>query len=143
MAQVEVLTANSAPTFDYEFISCSPTLSPPQNKVFTNALVDTILSTTQQHLHAREEHPIEEVHIAGLPAVHYGHPDIHLRKGVMRAVELAADGEPDAEKAFFVADLSVVYQQHLRWQKLLPEIRAFYGKLCSSVTPRTHGLMIS
>ena len=129
MTQVEVLTASNAANFDYEFVSCSPSsLSPSQNKVFTNVLVESILSTTQHHL--LESGPVEELNISGLPRLHYGHPDIHLRNGVMRALQLAADGEPDAEKAFFVADLNYVYQQHLRWQKFLPEIHPFYGE-CS------------
>jgi hypothetical protein len=34
---------------------------------------------------------------------------------------------PDAEKAYFVADLSYVYNQYQRWQRCLPEIEPFYG----------------
>ena len=70
----------------------------------------------------------DDVVIPGLPPVHRGHTDIHLRQGVMRAAELAADGEPDAEKAFFVADLSHVYMQHERWMRNLPEVQPFYGQ---------------
>ncbi|TBU42795.1 ornithine decarboxylase [Dichomitus squalens] len=49
----------------------------------------------------------------------------------MNALHLSADGEPDAEKAFFVADLSIVYKQHERWKKLLPEIEPFYAVKCN------------
>ncbi|RDX46258.1 ornithine decarboxylase [Lentinus brumalis] len=49
----------------------------------------------------------------------------------MNALHLSADGEPDAEKAFFVADLSAVYKQHERWKKLLPEIEPFYAVKCN------------
>ena len=62
-----------------------------------------------------------------LPPVQYGHPNFHLRNGVMRALTLAADGEPDAEHAFFVADLSQVYLQWQRWKRCLPEIEPFFG----------------
>jgi hypothetical protein len=68
-----------------------------------------------------------------LPPVHYGHPNFHLRNGVMRALSLAADGEPDAERAFFVADLSQVYLQWQRWKRCLPEIEPFFGTSSSSL----------
>ena len=123
MSQVEILTANGPVSFEYEFVSSSPpSLSPLQNKIFTNALVESILSSSQHHLTTHEVPQVEDLEIPGLSKLHSGHPDIHLRNGVMRASQLAADGEPDAEKAFFVADLSYVYQQHQRWQKFLPEV---------------------
>lgn len=53
----------------------------------------------------------------------------------MRAHHLATDGEPDAEKAFFVADLSYVFQQHLRWKRNLPEITPFFGESFTSFPP--------
>ncbi|OCH89596.1 ornithine decarboxylase [Obba rivulosa] len=49
----------------------------------------------------------------------------------MKAMQLALDGEPDAEKAFFVADLSYVYGQHERWHKYLPGIEPFYAVKCN------------
>jgi ornithine decarboxylase len=45
----------------------------------------------------------------------------------MESARMAADNEPDAEKAFFVCDLAQVYRQHLRWKMFLPEIQPFYG----------------
>lgn len=82
-----------------------------------------------------ETHPIEtpdtdeepDVSFPNLPPLHYGHPNFHLRNGVMRALSLAADGEPDAERAFFVADLSQVYLQWQRWKRCLPEIEPFFA----------------
>ena len=52
---------------------------------------------------------------------------MHLRNGVIRAAHLSATGVPDAEKAYFVADLSYVYNQYQRWKRFLPEIEPFYG----------------
>jgi ornithine decarboxylase len=63
----------------------------------------------------------------GLPPILRGHPDVHLRNGVIRAAHLSAAGVPDAEKAYFVADLSYVYNQYQRWKRFLPEIEPFYG----------------
>jgi ornithine decarboxylase len=45
----------------------------------------------------------------------------------MKADRLLAMDEPDAERAFFVADLSQVYRQHERWRKVLPGVLPFYG----------------
>ncbi|KAI0319068.1 ornithine decarboxylase [Amylostereum chailletii] len=49
----------------------------------------------------------------------------------MRATTLAADHEPDAEKAFFVADLSYVLKQHERWKRNLPDVDPFYAIKCN------------
>jgi ornithine decarboxylase len=81
------------------------------------------------------EEPLEDAPLfPELPALLTGHTDVHLRNGIMDASRLAATGVPDAEKAFFVADLSVVYRQHQRWKQCLPEIEPFYGAISSSVT---------
>ena len=87
-----------------------------------------------------ETHPIEapdtdeepDVFFPNLPPLQNGHPNFHLRNGVMRALSLAVEGEPDAERAFFVADLSQVYLQHQRWKRSLPEIEPFFGAPLSS-----------
>ena len=62
---------------------------------------------------------------ANLPPLHAGHPEVHMRNGVMEAWQNQV--EPDCEKAFFVGDLSVVYNQFMRWKKLLPRVEPFYG----------------
>jgi ornithine decarboxylase len=64
-----------------------------------------------------------------LPPLFRGHPQMHLRKGVIDAAMRSGANEVDAERAFFVADLSQVYRQHERWMKNLPEIVPHYG-LC-------------
>lgn len=66
--------------------------------------------------------------LSDLPTLHHGHSDVHLRNGIMNASRLSAANEPDAEKAFFVADLSHVYRQFQRWKHCMPEIQPFYGK---------------
>ncbi len=135
MSQVEVLTAHGPVQFENELISCSPLStsshsSSDQN--LTNALINRLLSAPQHFLRAADAVSAaaghDEIIIPGLPPLHHGHPDIHLRNGVIRATQLSVDGEPDAEKAFFVADLSYTLQQHLKWKKFLPEIHPFYGK---------------
>jgi hypothetical protein len=74
---------------------------------------------------ATDEEP--DAPFPNLPPLQYGHPNFHLRNGVMGALSLAAEGEPDAERAFFVADLSQVYLQWQRWKRCLPEIEPFFG----------------
>lgn len=101
-----------------------------------------------------ETHPLDvpdsdeepDIPFPNLPPLQYGHPDFHLRNGVMRALTLAADGEPDAERAFFVADLSQVYLQWQRWRRCLPEIEPFFGTSPSSLQAdivRLHPLFLS
>lgn len=68
-----------------------------------------------------------DVIFPSLPPLHQGHPDVHLRNGIMNSMHSAENNEPDSEKAFFVADLSQVYHQHMRWKANLPEIQPFYG----------------
>lgn len=46
-----------------------------------------------------------------LPPLYHGHPDIHLRNGIISSNRSSDDHEPDSERAFFVADLSQVYHQ--------------------------------
>jgi ornithine decarboxylase len=67
----------------------------------------------------------------GLPPLHSGRVETHLRSGVITATQNAADGETDAERAFFVADLSTVHAQHVRWQRALPDIEPFYAVKCN------------
>lgn len=133
MSQVEILHATFSP-IDHD-------ISRPENPSFfhdlenvtranTNALVHDILSSPSPlrlNTETAESPHHEENLFHSLPPVHIGHPEIHLRNGVMNASMMANDGEPDAEKAFFVADLSQVYRQHQRWVSCLPEITPYYG----------------
>ncbi|KIM64508.1 hypothetical protein SCLCIDRAFT_1213333 [Scleroderma citrinum Foug A] len=66
-----------------------------------------------------------------LPPLFRGHPEVHLRNGIMNASRKAAANILDAEKAFFVADLTQVYLQHQRWLRCLPEIEPHYAVKCN------------
>jgi ornithine decarboxylase len=66
-----------------------------------------------------------------LPPLHCGPVEAHLRHGILQAARDAAAHEPDAEKAFFVADLSKVLGQHAKWSRCLPEIVPFYAIKCN------------
>jgi hypothetical protein len=86
--------------------------------------------TNQTHLLSLKHSvnsPSSRGHCDSLPLLR-GHSDIHIREGIMNALRAVSEGASDAEKAFMVADLSRVYQQHLRWQRCLPGIRPFYGR---------------
>lgn len=121
----------------------------------TNALVnDIILSSSpslritadQFLLESREAHPRtsdNENIFPSLPPLLHGHSEVHLRNGIMNASRLAAAHEPDAEKAFFVGDLSQVYRQHVRWKKCLPGIQPFYGSYLNANVPLYCPLIIS
>jgi ornithine decarboxylase len=66
-----------------------------------------------------------------LPPLFYGHSDVHLRNGIMHASVRSAAYETNAEKAFFVADLSEVYRQFQRWKKCFSEIQPYYAIKCN------------
>lgn len=68
-----------------------------------------------------------DVFFACLPPLLRGHPDVHLRNGIMDASRKAAENKTNAEKAFFVADLGQVYRQHQRWLHCMPDIEPYYG----------------
>jgi ornithine decarboxylase len=112
---------------------------PVQSHIDLNLNSPTPSDTFSSRWHS-ESHPLDvsdsdeepDILFPNLPPLHYGHPDFHLRNGVMRALSLAADGEPDAERAFFVADLSQVYLQWQRWRRCLPDIEPFFGMPPSS-----------
>lgn len=99
----------------------------------TKALVNDIISSSPSLLVGADPSSAEagldadNCLFPSLPPLLHGHPEVHLRAGIMNASRLAGDHEPDAEKAFFVADLSQVYRQHQRWKACLPEIQPFYG----------------
>ncbi|KAG6332299.1 hypothetical protein ID866_6794 [Astraeus odoratus] len=78
-----------------------------------------------------------------LPPLFRGHPDIHLRNGVMNSSLRAAANVLDAEKAFFVADLTQVYLQHQRWLRCLPDIEPHYGALSNASYPYVLRLLAS
>jgi ornithine decarboxylase len=135
MSQVEILHTAFSP-IDYD-ISRSDNPHDLENVTGsnTNALVHDILSSSSPlHLTAdsyRSDSLLREALFPSLPPLHLGHPEVHLRNGIMSASLRANDDEPDAEKAFFVADLSQVYAQHQRWMACLPEITPHYAVKCN------------
>jgi len=146
MSQLEVLAARSPVDFDFD-VSCSPSIATSFPRSFrdnflANAFVSGLFSTphaSQGHEADRDSNVVDEyevpsdddVTIPGLPPLLRGHPTVHLRNGVINASELALQGEADAEKAFFVADLSYVLHQHQRWKANLPGIEPFYAIKCN------------
>lgn len=94
------------------------------------AALDVTKTDVEAYLLFRSlSYPVEgEKMFPDLPPLHHGHSDIHLRNGIMNASRSSAANEPDAEKAFFVADLSQVYRQFQRWRRCMPEIQPFYGE---------------
>lgn len=68
-----------------------------------------------------------EIIFDSLPPLFRGHPEVHLRNGIMNASRKTVANVLDAEKAFFVADLTQVYLQHQRWLRCLPDIEPHYG----------------
>ncbi|KAH9953676.1 ornithine decarboxylase [Russula dissimulans] len=88
-------------------------------------------STEDDSLRDSDDYGGGDIIFPGLPPLLHGHPDVHLRNGVICAAHLAAAGVPDAEKAYFVADLSYVYNQYQRWKRCLPEIEPFYAVKCN------------
>ena len=133
MSYLEVLPAQSTIDFDIcvSVHDKTHTNNRPSNDDLSHSVINGILSTSSTGRYLYDFHHKtlgENINIPDLPPLLRGHPDVHLRNGVMKASRLAALHEPDAEKAFFVADLSYVYHQHLRWKRMLPEIEPFYGK---------------
>ncbi|KAG1842500.1 pyridoxal-dependent decarboxylase [Suillus subalutaceus] len=91
-----------------------------------SALIDVATNDT-----AGENRLDDDKIFSCLPPLFRGHPEIHLRKGIIDAAMRAGANEVDAERAFFVADLSQVYRQHERWMKNLPEIVPHYAVKCN------------
>lgn len=110
------------------------------NLPWSTTLVNDILSPSSHYATVKSQGDLpakifeDDVIFPSLPPLHHGHPDIHLRNGIINASRLAAAHVLDAEKAFFVADLSQVYQQHKRWKASLPEIMPFYGVLDNTIS---------
>jgi ornithine decarboxylase len=131
MAAVDIIAAPK-PNFTVDInISCSP------EKIGWNSLHGALSAppttsrfTAPPTLLAHDADGDNKPFFPDLPPLVVGRPEVHLRNGIMKAARASAAYEPDAERAFFVADLSQVYLQHLRWKKNLPEIEPFYGTCC-------------
>ena len=145
MSRLETLPAVNAIDFTLSSSSGNPyTLFHDKKLTWTNnTLVDEVISSSPS-VRAPASSFSNDAHGFGsdaifpnLPPLHQGHPEVHLRNGIMNASRLSAAHEPDAEKAFFVADLSLVYYQHQRWKACLPEIQPFYGLSYLTYCPST------
>jgi ornithine decarboxylase len=77
---------------------------------------------------------IPDILIPSLPPLQSGDARDYLRNMVMQVLQNVDVGTPDAENAFFIADLSEVIKQHMRWKTCLPEIEPFYGTESSHCT---------
>ncbi|KAG6868839.1 hypothetical protein C0993_009376 [Termitomyces sp. T159_Od127] len=97
------------------------------NSTAPQTLVDSLSTKETTDFLADEEFTI----FPSLPPLYKGHPEVHMKAGVVRAAYLAETHQPDAEKAFLVADLGQVYRQHQRWVAALPEIQPFYAVKCN------------
>ncbi len=125
MSQVKTLRANH----------CDLARTDPEWFANVNGILS---SPVPLHLTAEDGH--YDMHtFPFLPPLLRGYPDVHLRNGILQAARLSAQGIPDAEQAFFVADLSEVYRQHQRWRTHLPDIHPHYGT-CSLSLPFEHML---
>ncbi|TDL25554.1 ornithine decarboxylase [Rickenella mellea] len=143
MSQLDVLPATSP--IDFDFTSFDRPSRPDAitrshgHTVLSSGITDeTFLSTSPTNCPRFSSDPLNELDDAeidvidpSLPPLLRGHPDIHLRSGVIKASRLAAQSEHNAEKAFFVADLGQVYRQHQRWKRFLPGIEPFYAVKCN------------
>ncbi|KAI0064933.1 ornithine decarboxylase [Artomyces pyxidatus] len=125
MSQLEILPA----ALDF-FASSSPTSSNHLEKL-TSWTSNLLLLPNGGHTATDVDDGDDDFIFPDLPPLLRGHPEVHLRNGVLTAARLAAVHEPDAEKAYFVADLSYVYKQHERWKRCLPDIEPFYAIKCN------------
>jgi hypothetical protein len=116
-------------------IFCPPSQNLPWSQSNSSLFNDKLASLEMGTLHDDDVDDDGDIIFPGLPPLLRGHPDMHLRDGVIRAACLSAAGAPDAEKAYFVADLSYVYNQYERWQRNLPEIEPFYGARARHAQP--------
>ncbi|KAK7057321.1 ornithine decarboxylase [Favolaschia claudopus] len=110
-------------------------LDPPRSPRMSLALLLQYNSSTQHQHEDDEEHDDDQLSpcydapiFPNLPPLLHAHPHVHLRNHILAADALQ---HPDAERAFFVADLGHVYAQHLRWRAALPDIHPFYAVKCN------------
>ncbi|KAH7929223.1 hypothetical protein BV22DRAFT_1003119 [Leucogyrophana mollusca] len=140
MSQVEVLPATCpiavSSTFSDSFAyhdnrgSFSLVLSTSPSNILTKPNL-SLPSSRNAENHVQFDDEKGEKIFPSLSPLFRGHPEIHLRNGIMKASRQAAANQADAEKAFFVADLSQVYCQHERWLKALPEVEPHYAIKCN------------
>ena len=138
MSQTEVLQQNPSITLLYD-----KETHLKSEDVYLQEARFSYLSSVIRNAHVADESRIEPpeeywdgidsaIEISeNLPLLHTGPASYHKLTGIHNAQAAALAMKPDAEQAFFVADLSHVYFQHQRWTRCLPGIKPFYGKFCS------------
>lgn len=62
-----------------------------------------------------------------LPKIRSESVDSLVRAGILEAAVASAANQPNAEAAFFIADLGNIYRQHKRWQECLPNVTPYYA----------------
>ncbi|KAF4571030.1 hypothetical protein EYR36_008357 [Pleurotus pulmonarius] len=130
MSPVEILPAFSPVDFSFS----TDSFNEQKYSCKGNDAVNDILPPSTYFKHddsSSSEDDDPKLLFPDLPPLFTGHPDVHLRNGVMKAQQMSADHVPDAERAFFVADLGQIYRQHQRWVKCLPDIQPFYAIKCN------------
>lgn len=128
MSHVEILPAKSP----FDFLLDITPLSRDITSHASNPKITSPSSPFRLSTSLEEPQPqTENQPFLSLPPLLQGHPEVHLRAGIINASCLAAENIPNAEKAFFVADLAEVYRQHTRWKASLPEIQPFYAVKCN------------
>ncbi|EGN99331.1 hypothetical protein SERLA73DRAFT_90679 [Serpula lacrymans var. lacrymans S7.3] len=136
MSQVEILPASCPIDISNTFTFSDPFSYHEGASWSSNFLAHELLSSsplihTTPESSSAENQDNDETIFSSLPPLFRGHPEIHLRNGIMKASRQAAANETDAESAFFVADLSQVYRQHERWRQHLPGIEPHYAIKCN------------
>jgi len=69
-----------------------------------------------------------------LPLLSSGSVEHRIRE---RIIQASLDQTVDSEQAFYVADLSVVYKQYMKWRDHLPHIQPFFGECKDSLSSLT------
>jgi hypothetical protein len=117
-------------------VSISPTQQGQQPlSVSTRSRVLSMSSSSIENLSPRVQtfglglpSPPPERDDDSLPIIHSGSVESLIQSGIIDAALASAANQPDAEAAFFVADLGHIYRQYIRWQRYLPNVTPFYGK---------------
>ncbi len=141
MSQLAVLHATNTHTFpdalrseSYKASHYIPASFPAANIAHPSGLGISNLPAIPSSFESLETSSVvSEVHIPGLPPLAQGHPAHIARSRLLQAAIDDKTNVPNAEKAFFVANLGQVYKQFIRWKRSLPDIEPFYGKGSSTM----------
>ena len=100
--------------------------SPKTNTIINNSL------PTPPPSHSTSPAPFDRQNsiFESLPQLKHGSVDRQLYNH-LKSLDSQLDPDLNEEHAFFVADLSSVYKQHLRWKSELPRIEPFFAVKCN------------